>query len=127
MPATLHFFTAIEENYFALWNGYYLGEKALVLAGERCGKKPIYFENGLMPRTTTVDLKGVNFANSLPRDAEFFRGLQNPGKFYFGQYINKKTVGLWQNYRSANSLPRRYIFILFRLSLIHKLSFMALD
>jgi capsular polysaccharide export protein len=108
------FFTAIEENYFALWNGYYLGDKALVLAGERCGKKPIYFENGLMPRTTTVDLKGVNFANSLPRDAEFFRGLQIPENYILGNTLIKRPLACGKIIDQPISLPRRYIFIPFQ-------------
>lgn len=32
-----------------------------------------FFENGLLPGTTTLDSKGVNYHNSVPRDASFYR------------------------------------------------------
>jgi capsular polysaccharide export protein len=52
----------------------------LALAPRGC--RTFYFENGLLPNTTTLDAKGVNFLNSVPRDAAFFRNYasRGPGK-----------------------------------------------
>ena len=57
----------------ALWNGHRLPEFAIKHLAEQLNIPVVHFENGLLPNTTTFDLKGVNDANSLPREAEFYR------------------------------------------------------
>lgn len=108
------FFRHCKEEYFALWNGYYLADRAMVLAGERCGKKPVYFENGLMPRTTTVDVKGVNFANSLPRSAEFYRNIRVPDDYHCTTHLVKRPLNSARKAESPIRLPKRYIFVPFQ-------------
>ena len=57
----------------AMWNGSHRYCQILLsLLPTGCGTW--FFENGLLPDTTTVDPRGVNFRNSVPRDAAFFRG-----------------------------------------------------
>ena len=57
----------------ALWNGHRLPEFAIKHLAEQLNIPVVHFENGLLPNTTTFDLKGVNDANSLPREAKFYR------------------------------------------------------
>jgi len=107
------FFAAIPEKYFAVWNGYYLPDKALVLAGQCWGKTPIYFENGLLPDTTTVDVKGVNFANSMPRDRSFYDVLELPESY--DKYARLKPRAPVKSVRFEKiALPKRYIFVPFQ-------------
>ncbi|MDD1510121.1 capsular polysaccharide export protein, LipB/KpsS family [Pseudomonas sp. CNPSo 3701] len=56
----------------AVWNGSHrYCQLLLALRPEGCGT--FFFENGLLPDTTTLDSKGVNYRNSVPRNAEFYR------------------------------------------------------
>lgn len=56
----------------AVWNGSARHcQLLLALLAPNC--RTFYFENGLLPNTTTLDRRGVNFNNSMPRDAEFYR------------------------------------------------------
>nr|WP_224789826.1 capsular biosynthesis protein [Pseudomonas fluorescens] len=55
----------------AFWNGAHCYSRLLVaLAPPEC--KTFFFENGLLPDTTTVDPRGVNYLNSVPRDPGFY-------------------------------------------------------
>lgn len=54
-----------------VWNGSHRYCKLLMaLVPARC--KTFFVENGLLPDTTTVDAKGVNYLNSVPRNADFY-------------------------------------------------------
>jgi capsular polysaccharide export protein len=54
-----------------MWNGSHRYCRLLMaLAPPEC--KTFFFENGLLPDTTTVDGRGVNYLNSVPRDAGFY-------------------------------------------------------
>lgn len=55
-----------------MWNGshrYCRILRALLPDGVRT----FFVENGLLPNTTTLDTLGVNYHNSVPREAEFYR------------------------------------------------------
>lgn len=108
------FFSTIDEQYFSIWNGYYLADKALVLAGEKHGKTPIYFENGLLPNTTTVDAKGINYANSLPRTPEFYRQLSVPADFSSGCELVVRPLAKGKQEVESVVLPKRYVFVPFQ-------------
>jgi len=61
----------------AMWNGSHrYCQLLLALRPEGCGT--FFFENGLLPDTTTLDSKGVNYRNSVPRDAAFYRNYIAP-------------------------------------------------
>lgn len=60
-----------------MWNGSHRYCQ-LLLALRPSGCRTFFFENGLLPDTTTLDAKGVNFRNSVPRDAEFYRSYKAP-------------------------------------------------
>jgi len=107
------FFAKQKERFFAIWNGYYLADKAMIKAGGRFGKVPIYFENGLLPDTTTVDMQGVNFANAMPREAAFYEQLDVPDKYDATAKLHaRKPVKTTTN--QPIKLAKRYIFIPFQ-------------
>ncbi|TWI54206.1 capsular polysaccharide export protein [Pseudomonas duriflava] len=56
----------------AVWNGS--NRYCQLFSGLLPQEAPrFYFENGLLPNTTTLDTKGVNFHNSVPRDGRFYQ------------------------------------------------------
>ncbi|WLH13269.1 capsular biosynthesis protein [Pseudomonas hefeiensis] len=53
------------------WNGAHrYCQLLMALAAPGC--KTFFFENGLLPDTTTVDPQGVNFLNTVPREVDFY-------------------------------------------------------
>ncbi len=60
-----------------MWNGSHrYCQLLLALKPADCGT--FFFENGLLPDTTTLDAKGVNFRNSVPRDQAFYLNYPEP-------------------------------------------------
>ncbi|MGH8389138.1 MAG: capsular biosynthesis protein [Pseudomonas sp.] len=59
------------------WNGSHRYCRLLTaLAPSGC--KTFFFENGLLPDTTTVDPRGVNYLNAVPREASFYLNYPYP-------------------------------------------------
>jgi capsular polysaccharide export protein len=100
-----------------VWNGHRLPEKAVAAAAQECGVKVAYFENGLLPNTTTFDFSGVNALNSVPREREFYLTRMNVvgGRSFLDESLvaraphKKKKVVL-----SEEELYGRYIFVPFQ-------------
>lgn len=76
--------------------------------------RTFFVENGLLPNTTTIDARGVNYHNSVPRDAAFYRA-----------YAEGKDIEVESNValiprkprvtgQEAVSLPEHFIFIPFQ-------------
>ncbi len=98
----------------AVWNGNFFRQGiALAIAG-RLGLRCVFFENGPLPDTTTLDARGVNYNNSVPRSRGFFaarpmagelprtlvpRAPRRPGKFV----------------ARSDQLPARYVFVPFQI------------
>lgn len=57
-----------------VWNGNKFQDCVLHAANTR-GVPVIYFENGVLPASTTVDLRGINADNSVPRDPNVYRSM----------------------------------------------------
>ena len=56
-----------------IWNGSSVERAAVMEAAKVYGAKTCFFENGLLPNTTTLDPKGVNAAGILSeKTADFF-------------------------------------------------------
>lgn len=96
----------------AMWNGSHrYCQLLLALLPDNC--QTFFFENGLLPDTTTLDSKGVNYRNSVPREAALYRDYQasNDGSDIRGNLIPRKprNTGL-----TPIVLPERYIFIPFQ-------------
>ena len=98
----------------AMWNG---GHRYCALLASMCEERVLrlYFENGLLPGTTTLDSQGVNYRNSVPRDPEFYRS-------YAERYPERlncvRSVALVPRDAKRQSksveLPSSYIFIPFQ-------------
>jgi len=98
----------------AVWNG---SHRYCALFTSMCeaGVLKLYFENGLLPGTTTLDPRGVNYRNSVPRDPEFYRSYarRHPDRLRSVQAV---TLVPRQAKRQSQSveLPGSYIFIPFQ-------------
>jgi capsular polysaccharide export protein len=98
----------------AVWNGGHRYCALLISMGE-ADVLTLYFENGLLPGTTTLDPRGVNYRNSVPRDPQFYRDYaeQYPDRLKPAQsvaLIPRETKRPSQ----AVELPSDFIFIPFQ-------------
>ncbi|MDM5271269.1 hypothetical protein PGH07_03685 [Sulfurovum sp. zt1-1] len=102
-------------DYLIVWNGKKFHQAIAVEIAKNLHIQPVFFENGVLPNTTTMDFKGVNASNSVPRDISFFVHLQVKEDQQLPQTLQvreskakKKTFD--------TSLPERYIFIPFQVA-----------
>ncbi len=98
-----------------IWNGKKLPNETVVVAA-RMLEIPLYFyENGLIPGTTSLDPNGVNFAASLPRDAEFYLRDELAGLPPFqAPEIQVRANHKKRDDFNQTALPERYIFVPFQ-------------
>ena len=97
----------------AVWNGS-ARHCQLLLALLEPSCRAVFFENGLLPNTTTFDSRGVNYNNSMPRTAAFYRAYaeqQAVASVAPVKLVPRKPriVG----HESIN-LPERFVFIPFQ-------------
>ena len=55
-----------------LWNGAKFRSRIVYMVAKALRRRVVFFENGVLPNTTTVDDLGINYNNSLPRDKQFY-------------------------------------------------------
>lgn len=67
-----HYLESNSIKCICIWNGHRLPEMAVKSAAESLGVKVAFFENGLLPNSTTMDFSGVNAISSIPRDSKFY-------------------------------------------------------
>lgn len=94
----------------AVWNGSHRYCR-LLMALAPSSTRRFFFENGLLPKTTTVDPLGVNYQNSLPRDTEFYRRrciAVGGSSFVLAPRQSKRDLG------APVELPERFIFFPFQ-------------
>lgn len=104
-------------NGVVLWNGQNLPLAAAAVAARRLGLKTFYLENGPLPLTTMVDTKGINYENSLPRDADFYRKVMIDNQ-RLNQLIDTPLVPRRPKRKETMSetvqLPERFYFLPFQ-------------
>jgi capsular polysaccharide export protein len=112
-----HIFRKLDCEAVAIWNGQKQPYLTMVKAAEFANKRILFFENGLLPNTTTADYAGVNAHNCLPRDPEFYLNLSQeiqsgllPTQLVTRYPHKKREI----NAQKLNTLPERYIFIPFQ-------------
>ena len=71
--ACLRLLEASPVGCIGLWNGGQWRTSILRAVARHLGRRTLFFENGLLPGTTTVDPRGVNAGSSIPRTAAFYR------------------------------------------------------
>ena len=102
----------IKPNVLVVFNGAHYKQQAAINIAKYYGSKIIYLELGCLPNTTAVDDSGVNFLNSLPRDASFYNNYK-PTKLVD---INRQLV-VRESVKPAtvmDNLPERYLFAPFQ-------------
>ncbi|WP_414829198.1 hypothetical protein [Alteromonas sp. H39] len=96
-----------------VWNGQKLPSSAIALAARIQGKEVVYFENGLLPDTTTCDWSGVNCLNSLPDDPAFYKQFDSdrplPKHLIPRAPARAKAKGI-----DVDTLPSRFVFVPFQ-------------
>jgi len=96
----------------ALWNGQKLPNATPMLAAKHLNIPVVYFENGLLPNTTTVDHKGVNVHNSVPRTPMFYQTLDNSWpKHSLTAQLCERRAHKNKKVSEAITLPEKYLFI----------------
>jgi hypothetical protein len=108
-------------EYVAVWNGNKF-RQAVVIAATKClNRRCAFFENGLLPNTTTLDFQGVNAFNSLPRKREFYDQLNFtddinlPTQLVVRKPEGKKAVSAEQSPSQSTELPEPFIFVPFQI------------
>ncbi len=111
----LSLFEQRKPTHLVIWNGNKLPNITVVKAAKKLGITVFYYENGLLPNTSCLDPKGINFASSLSRDRDFYLNYQLADNTHF------KTPKLAPraNHKKRkefikNKLPTRYIFVPFQ-------------
>lgn len=106
-------FQAVQPDKVVVWNGKKLPNQTVVCAAECLNIPVMFFENGLVPNTTCLDPKGVNYLSSLPKLPEFYleRELSGVALAAIEQAKNHKN----RTIDSAEvALPEHYIFVPFQ-------------
>lgn len=90
-----------------VWNGHKYQDNILHLANASVQVPVAFFENGVLPNSTTLDFKGINALNSVPRDPRFFAQRAQPAaknwEIKGRQYIRKGEP--------SDMLPQRYLLV----------------
>lgn len=94
-----------------LWNGKKFPELIALSVAKALDIKCFYFENGLFPNTTVLDLKGVNASNSVPRNIKFYQNITPT--FTAPKKLNQRKE-LGKRIKSQEELPLKYIFVPFQ-------------
>jgi capsular polysaccharide export protein len=102
-------------DYVVVWNGKKFHQAIAVVVAKHLGVRPLFFENGLLPHTTTMDFQGVNATNAMPRVYGFYERL--PVK----EGVSLPTTLVARQAKRAkreckDSLPKSYIFVPFQVA-----------
>lgn len=89
-----------------IWNGLKFRQRLAIAAAEAAGARTLVMENGLLPGMTTLDPKGVNFINSVPRDPSFFLPYSDQHPWVTPENTSPRPEGL----------PEHYIFVPFQVN-----------
>ena len=108
-------FIEFKPYYIVVWNGKKYFQAIALEISKILQIKPIYFENGSLPNTTTMDFKGVNATNSIPRDPNFYLRLDTTNYKQFNRNLvirNPQRLQRKDNY----TLPDNFIFVPFQVN-----------
>ena len=112
------YYFAFKKNsaqHMVIWNGLKFRQCIAVAAAEAQGINCLYMENGLLPGKTTLDGKGINFRNSVPRSTDFFNQLDKQN--LQADLIEQLAQPLNSQFSDKpRSLPENYIFVPFQVN-----------
>jgi len=107
--------TEVNPDVMVIWNGNKLPNTTVAMAAKALGIKQFYYENGLLPGTTSLDPQGINFNASLSRDPDFYLNFNANNALNFDapalvpRENHKKRCDF-----AAENIPERYIFVPFQ-------------
>lgn len=104
-----------EPDFLIVWNGKKFHQAIAVEIARNLHIQPVYFENGVLPDTTTMDFKGVNASNSVPRDPSFFEELEFKEDQKLPQQLQVREAKSRKK-SFETTLPERYIFVPFQVA-----------
>ncbi|MGI2171031.1 capsular biosynthesis protein [Shewanella sp. MF05960] len=105
----------VKPECIVIWNGNKLPNITVAMVAKSLGIKQFYYENGLLPGTSSLDPRGINFNASLSRDPSFYLNFdpQNLLEFSEPEIIpredHKKRCAF-----DSTKIPERYIFAPFQ-------------
>lgn len=112
------YYSAIKHSnaqHMVIWNGLKFRQCIAIAAAKALGINCLYMENGLLPGMTTLDARGINFRNSVPRSVAFFKQLDQH-KFQ-PDLIGRLAQPLKNQFSDKpSSLPENYIFVPFQVN-----------
>lgn len=69
-------FSSTKIDMVVLWNDMKWHQYVIKTLARNSSIKTIFFENGALPNTVTLDSKGVNFNNSVPRNRDYYEEVE---------------------------------------------------
>ncbi len=105
----------VKPECIVIWNGNKLPNATVAMAAKALGVKQFYYENGLLPGTSSLDPKGINFNASLSRDPSFYLNFDPHNALEFSEpeiiprADHKKRCAF-----DCTNIPERYIFAPFQ-------------
>jgi capsular polysaccharide export protein len=110
------FFERHPSRFVAVWNGYKFRMSIAVLVATALKRQVVYFENGLLPGTTTMDFKGINAKNSLSRDPGSYQSLEYASDVELPRKLDpRQAVMKALTTSTTQEIPERYIFVPFQI------------
>jgi len=109
-----HYLKQFKPSYLVVWNGKKFHQAVAIEVAKSMDIPIIYFENGVLPDTTTMDFEGVNASNSLLRESHFYKSLDYKEVMLPKQLsvrVSKKKKVLFDT-----DLPEQYIFVPFQVA-----------
>lgn len=92
-------------THLVTWNGLKFRQRIVGVAAESLNIQIIVMENGLLSGMTTLDNKGVNYLNSVPREPDFFIAQPTTENDTHQALVDHD-----------DSLPKHYVFIPFQVN-----------
>ncbi|MBB1348990.1 MULTISPECIES: capsular biosynthesis protein [unclassified Pseudoalteromonas] len=107
--------TETNPEYIVIWNGNKLPNTTVAMAAKALGVKQFYYENGLLPGTSSLDPNGINYNASLSRDPSFYLNFDPQNKLNFSapDLIPRADHKKRCEFECAD-VPERYIFAPFQ-------------
>lgn len=81
---------------------------------KQLGISIVYIENGFLPNTIQVDGRGVNYNNSMPRNADFYMRFSSINKNTPDKKLVQRKPKIIQSEFDAIELPEKYYFVPFQ-------------
>ncbi|WP_418357755.1 capsular biosynthesis protein [Shewanella basaltis] len=105
----------VKPEFIVMWNGNKLPNITVAMAAKALCINQFYYENGLLPGTTSLDPRGINFNASLSREPSFYLNFdpQNVLEFSEPEIIPREDHKKRGTFDSTE-IPERYIFAPFQ-------------